>query len=144
MYKITKTYEDFSGNEITRDFYFHIEQHEIAELYMKDDGGVTRYIKALMETKSGSDTISFLKKFMDAAYGVKRLDSNNEMKFYKSPEILADFKASKAYSMIYLELATDAELAIAFIKGIIQGSVEISDSEFDAAYAEAIKMVKAD
>ena len=37
----------------------------------------------------------------------------------KSPELLADFKATQAYSELIMELLSDTDKAIAFINGII-------------------------
>jgi hypothetical protein len=50
------------------------------------------------------------------AYGVKSADGRQ---FIKNDEVRDAFKQTEAYSIIFMELATDADAAAKFINGIV-------------------------
>lgn len=52
---------------------------------------------------------------IDKGYGKKADDG---MRFIKSPEILADFKASPAYDEFFMTVLRDAKFAAEFIEGV--------------------------
>ena len=49
--------------------------------------------------------------------------SEDGLYFFKSPEIIARFKASPAYNILIIELLSDATKAAAFINGIFPESI---------------------
>ena len=50
------------------------------------------------------------------SYGEKSADGK---RFIKTPEISEAFSQTEAYSVLFMELATDADAAAAFVNGII-------------------------
>lgn len=142
MFKITKTYKDYDGNEMTNDFYFSLSQQEIVELNFTSPGGLVRYIESIQKTNDGSEIIGFFKKILLASYGQKVFDPKFGTRFSKLPEYVEQFISTPAFSMIYMDLATDAKLAADFIRGVVEDAVDIDDAEFNAAIAKASADIK--
>ena len=115
MYKITKTYEDFDGNERTEDFYFNLTQAEITKMELSTKGGLDTYIQRISKEQDTPKIIQLFEDLLDASYGVKSDDGKH---FLKRAEDLELFKATPAYSLIYMDLATDTDKATAFVNGI--------------------------
>lgn len=142
MFKITKTYKDYDGNEMTNDFYFSLSQQEIVELNFTSPGGLIRYIESIQKTNDGGEIIGFFKKILLASYGQKVFDPKFGTRFSKLPEYVEQFVSTRAFSMIYMDLATDAKLAADFIRGVVEDAVDIDDAEFNAAIAKASADIK--
>lgn len=111
---------DFNGVEREETYYFNLTDAELADMELSKGGGMDVYIQRIVETKSVPDLIELFKKFIDLSYGVK---SDDGRYFRKSPELLADFKATQAYSELYMELVQNTDAAIAFVNGVIPTSV---------------------
>lgn len=142
MFKITKTYKDYDGNEMTNDFYFSLSQQEIVELNFTSPGGLVRYIESIQKTNDGGEIIGFFKKILLASYGQKVFDPKFGTRFSKLPEYVEQFVSTPAFSMIYMDLATDAKLAADFIRGVVEDAVDIDDAEFNAAIAKVSADIK--
>ena len=116
MLKKTITSVDFNGNERTEDFYFNLTKAEVMEMEMSTVGGLSEMIQKIV---SAQDTPSIIKVFKDLilrSYGEKSADGK---RFIKTPEMAESFSQTEAYSVLFMELATDAEEAAAFVNGII-------------------------
>lgn len=122
MIKKTITYVDFDGHERTEDFYFNLTKAELAELELSTEGGLQKRIEGLIQSQNGGEIIKLFKEIINMAYGVKSPDGR---KFQKGPEILADFTQTEAYSTLFMELATNADAASAFINGIVPKVAEL-------------------
>ncbi len=75
----------------------------------------------MLASKDGAAIIKFFKDIVLRSYGQKSLDGRN---FIKNDEIRADFASTNAYSILFMELATDADKAAEFVNGIIPNSVD--------------------
>lgn len=120
MLKKTVTYVDYNGVERTEDLYFNLTKAEIMEMEMGISGGLSEQITKVIEAK---DNVSILKIFKDLvlkSYGEKSPDGR---RFMKSEEIRTAFSQTEAYSNIFMELATDAKAASAFVNGIMPQTV---------------------
>lgn len=116
MLKKTITYSDYNGVERTEDFYFNLSKAEVMEMEMSTSGGLAEMITRVV---SAQDTPSIVKIFKDLvlkAYGVKSPDGR---RFMKSEELSAEFSQTEAYSILFMELATDAKAAADFVNGVI-------------------------
>ena len=60
--------------------------------------------------------IKLFDDIISKAYGEKSLDG---MYFRKSEQILADFKATEAYTTLFMELASNDVAAAEFVNGIL-------------------------
>ena len=54
------------------------------------------------------------------SYGVK---SDDGRRFIKNEKLREEFEQTEAYSILYMELSTDADAAAAFVNGIIPADV---------------------
>lgn len=116
MLKKEITYTDYDGNQRTEEFYFNLNKAELVEMEMSTQGGLEALIKKIVAEQDTSRIIAIFKDIICRAYGEKSLDGKH---FRKSPELTSDFVQTEAYSELFMELATDADAAAAFINGII-------------------------
>lgn len=116
MLKKTIKYEDFNGVEREEDFYFNLTEAELIEMELSKDGGIDEYAKRISREMNGPKLVELFKQLILKAYGVKSDDGKN---FRKSPEIIADFVSTNAYSVLFTELGTNSEEAAKFFTGII-------------------------
>lgn len=120
MLKKTVTYEDYNGVERTEDFWFNLSKAEIMEMEMSIDGGLTGLINRVVAAKDAPTIIKIFKDLVLRAYGEKSADGKRFMKERPDGSRYADeFKETEAYSIIFMELATDADAAAKFVNGII-------------------------
>ena len=123
MIKKTITFNDYNGVERTEDFYFNLTKAEIMEMEMSTSGGMAEMIQRI---GAAQDTPSIIKIFKDlvlAAYGQKSPDGR---RFIKNDEIREEFVQTEAYSILFMELATDADAAAKFVNGIIPADIDRS------------------
>lgn len=115
MLKKTITFVDYNGVERTEDFYFNLSKAEIMEMELSTKGGLAEMINQIVAAQDAPAIIDVFKKLVLKAYGKKSADGR---RFQKNDEITADFAETEAYSILFMELATDAEAAAAFVNGI--------------------------
>lgn len=121
MLKKTITYTDFDGVERTEDFFFNLTKAELLEMEMTVDGSFTAHVSKIAAAKDQAELVKFFKELLLKAYGVK---SDDGKRFVKNDAVRDEFTATMAYSEIFMELATDAKAATAFVKGIIPADLE--------------------
>ena len=130
MIKITKTYTDFNGVERTEDFYFNFTEAELTEMELGIEGGMKGLIEKIIAEKNQKQIIEYFKKIVLMSYGEKSIDGR---RFTKNDEIRDGFAPTEAYSMIFMELATDAKKAADFINGIIPS--DLANKAKEAGYS---------
>ena len=116
MLKKTITYVDYNGTERTEDFYFNLTKAEIMEMEMSTTGGLAEMISRIVTAQDAPAIIKVFKDLVLKAYGIKSPDGK---RFIKSDVIAAEFAQTEAYSILFMELATDADAASKFVNGII-------------------------
>lgn len=116
MLKKTIEYTDYNGTERKETHWFNLTEAELTEMELEHDGGLANYITRISEEQSGPKIIKIFKDIILRAYGVK---SDDGRRFIKSEELKEEFKQTEAYSILFMELATNAEKAAEFINGII-------------------------
>lgn len=115
MLKKTITYTDYNDVERTEDFYFNLSKAEIAEMELEVPGGMTAMIERITKTKDAPSLVKIFKELILRSYGEK---SDDGRRFIKSEELSKKFEQTEAYSELFMELATNADSASEFIKGI--------------------------
>lgn len=115
MLKKTITYTDYNGEERTEDFYFNLNKAEVMEMEMSQNGGLSEYIHRIVNSNNNAAIVSLFKEIICKAYGEKSLDGK---RFIKSEELTNAFIQSEAYAELFMELATNADAAAAFVNGI--------------------------
>lgn len=126
MYKKEIKYTDFDGNQRTEAAYFGFTEAELTMLELGVDGGLTAYMDQIVQAQSTPKIMTIIEELIDKSYGRKSLDGR---KFEKSPEILADFKSTQAYSDFFTEVALDQEKATEFILGIMPNNLQAKMEE---------------
>lgn len=116
MLKKRMKYIDYDGNEREEDFYFNLTKAEIAEMELTTEGGLENMVRRIVEAKDVKKIAEIFKSIIFKAYGEKSADGK---RFIKSEELSIAFSQTEAYSDLYIELATDADAAAAFVNGII-------------------------
>jgi hypothetical protein len=114
--KKTITYEDFNGDEVVEDFFFHLSKAELVELEMSAEGGLSESLQKIIASEDGKAIIKEFKNIILSSYG-KRSDDGK--RFKKSQELRDEFESSEAYSVLFMELVTDTDAAVEFINGIV-------------------------
>lgn len=115
MLKKTITYTDYDGNERTEDFYFNLSKAEISEMELSINGGLTKLIEKIVQENDQAKIVEYFKDLILRSYGEKSLDGK---RFIKSKELSEAFSQTEAYSELFMELATDADAAAAFVNAI--------------------------
>lgn len=121
MLKKTITYTDYNGTERTEDFYFNLSKAEIMEMELGTTGGFGEMIQNIINAKDIPSIVKIFKDLVLKAYGEKSPDGK---RFIKSPELAEEFAQTEAYSILFMELATDADSASAFVNGIIPSDIQ--------------------
>ena len=116
MLKKTSTYPDFNGVERKEDFYFNLSKAEVMEMELSTTGGLAEMIKRIVAAQDQPAIIKVFKDLILKAYGEKSPDGK---RFIKSPELSDAFAQTEAYSILFMELATNDEAAAKFINGIV-------------------------
>ena len=116
MIKKTITYSDYNGVERTEDFYFNLTRAEITKMELSIKGGLAEMIKRIVDAQDTPAIIEVFEDLIKRSYGVKTADGRG---FVKKSEDLESFMATEAYSQLFMELATDADAAAAFVNGIV-------------------------
>ena len=116
MLKKTITYTDYNEITHTETYYFNLSKAECMEMEMSTSGGLTEMINKIIETQDVPAIIKIFKDLILKAYGVKSPDGK---RFIKSEELSTAFAQTEAYSVLFMELATNAEEAAAFVNGIM-------------------------
>lgn len=116
MLKKTITYTDYDGVERTEDFFFNLSKAEIAEMELSNQGGMERLIQQITMTQDRKRLIELFKEMILKSYGEKSMDGR---RFIKSKELSEAFSQTEAYSELFMQLATDSEMASTFINGIM-------------------------
>lgn len=116
MLKKTITYTDYNGVERKEDFYFNLSKAEVMEMELSTTGGLAEMIKRIVAAQDQPAIIKVFKDLILKAYGEKSPDGK---RFIKSPELSDAFAQTEAYSILFMELATNDDAAAKFINGIV-------------------------
>ena len=116
MLKKTITYTDYNGTERTEDHYFNLSKAELAEMEMGTAGGLAEMLNRIVAAQDAPAIMKVFKDLILKAYGIKSADGK---RFIKSEEISTEFIQTEAYSVLFMELITDADAIAAFINGIV-------------------------
>lgn len=112
----TITYNDYNGVERTEDYLFNLSKAELMEMELSIAGGLSETIDKIIKTKDTPALVKIFKELLLKSYGVKSPDGK---RFIKTDELREEFAQTEAYSQLFMELATNAEAAAAFVNGII-------------------------
>lgn len=116
MLKKTITYTDYNGMERTEDFYFNLTKAELMEMEIGTSGGFAEMVQRIVAAKDAPAIIKIFKEMILKAYGQKSPDGR---RFIKNDELREEFSQTEAFSILYMELATDDKAAAKFVNGVM-------------------------
>ena len=124
MLKKNIKYVDFNGVDRNEDFYFNLSKAELMELEMGTAGGFSEMVKRIIAAQDQPTLMKIFKEFILKAYGEKTADGKRFMKRDENGRPLSEkFEQTEAYSVLYMELITDAQAASEFINGIVPADI---------------------
>lgn len=115
------TYTDYNGVERTEEHFFNLTKAEIMEMEMSTTGGLAEMIQRIVAAQDTPAIIKIFKDLIIKSYGQKSPDGK---RMIKNDAIREEFMQSEAYSQLFMELATDADKAAAFVNGIMPADVQ--------------------
>ena len=116
MIKKTIKYTDYNGVEREEDFYFNLNKAELVEMEMGTTGGLAEKITKIVNAKDQPAIIAMFKDLIRRSYGVKSEDGK---RLIKTDAAIDEFMQTEAYSILFMELATDSDAAAKFVNGVI-------------------------
>jgi len=119
MYKKTVHYTDFDGNEREETLYFNLTKAEMVKMELRS-GGMQDMIERITEAKDSYKVAEVMEDIIARSYGEKSADGK---RFIKNQEIMDAFKATDAYSELFMELVTNADAAAEFVNGIMPADI---------------------
>lgn len=124
MLKKTITFKDLDDNSITEDFYFALSKAEIAEMELRyaGSGGLAGRLEKMTEPPIDGGLIMDTFKDMISRSVGKRHEDN--VQFVKNDDVRGRFLQSDAYTEFFMELVTDAEAGLRFVRGIMPKEVQ--------------------
>lgn len=137
MLKKTIKYTDYNGVEREEPFMFNLSKAELMEMEMGTTGGLAEMIQNIIDTQDAPAIIKIFKDIILKAYGEKSADGKRFMKVNEAGVPLSiGFSQTEAFSQLFMELATDADAAAKFIKGIIPSDMDIDESQLKLVDAQ--------
>ena len=117
MYRRVIEYKDFDGNERKEEFLFHLTKADVMKLLMADkDATLDKILIRIAKERDFRKSAELFDRLIKMSYGKK---SDDGRKFIRNDEILEDFVSTEAYSILYSEIAMDANKAAEFVNGIL-------------------------
>lgn len=119
MIKQHVSYEDYDGNKVEKDLWFHLNKSDLAKMSLGFDNGLIDGLTELQQKGDKKAVAEFIDNLLVNAYGIRKPGSDV---FLKTPEIKEDFQYSLAHDEILMMLlgGEDDEI-INFIVGIMPG-----------------------
>ena len=62
MLKKTFEYEDYEGNKIKQDEYFHLSEAELTEMTLSEKGGLDKLLQKIVDAKDTTEIIKVFKE----------------------------------------------------------------------------------
>ena len=128
MIKITKTYNDFDGNERTETAYFNMTKTEFAKMAMdlspemRETAGNMDTIDQeaaatkVLEIMGEKGVFAFIEDLLCKAYGERSEDGR---RFIKNDKLSEEFSQTILFDEIFMDLMSDDQKASDFINSLI-------------------------
>ena len=83
---------------------------------LSTEGGLVKLLDKIIKEQNAKKIVEIFKDLILKSYGEKSPDGK---RFVKTVDLRECFTQTEAYSELFMELSTNAELAAAFVNGII-------------------------
>lgn len=135
MIKKTFTFENFAGDTVTKDYYFHLSKADFVELGL--DGWQDRMGEAAVKKDKVAIFHGF-KRLISMAIGVRSEDGED---FIKTDDFRGKFMNSPAFDELIMDLFTNDDMGTSFIRGCLPGNMQVDMDKEMAKLAAAGKTV---
>jgi hypothetical protein len=119
MIKKTFTFENFAGDKVTKDYYFHLSKADFVELGFS---GWQERMQAAVNTKDQLGVFHGFKWLISQAVGVRSEDGED---FTKPADFRDKFMNSPAFDELIMELFTSDDMGTSFIRGCLPGNMQV-------------------
>jgi len=119
MQKLTVQFENFDGEAVSEDLYFHLNIKELQDME-KWDVPLTQRIAKLTKTEDGKEAFELMRDIIEAAYGER---SDDGKRFVKNPEVLKNFTEGLAYDEVILSFIDGSTDLAKFVEGLLPKKV---------------------
>ena len=119
MQKLTVQFENFDGETVTEDLYFHLNIKELQDME-NWDVPLTQRIAKLTKTEDGKEAFELMRDIVEAAYGERSEDGK---RFVKSPEVLKNFTEGLAYDEVIIKFIDGSTDLGKFVEGLLPKKV---------------------
>lgn len=127
MLKKAIKFTDYNGVEREETHYFNLTKAEIMEMEMSTTGGFAEMIEKIIAAQDTPSIVRIFKDLILKAYGEKSPDGRQFIKIDENGRPLYNnFVQTEAYSVLFMELATNAEAASDFVNGIVPSDISKS------------------
>lgn len=119
MQKLTIQFENFDGETVSEDLYFHLN---IKELQAMEEWPVplTKRIADLTNTQDGKKAFELMRDIIEAAYGERSEDGK---RFIKNEEVLKNFTQGLTYDEVIIKFIDGSMDLAKFIEGLLPKKV---------------------
>jgi hypothetical protein len=128
------TFENYDGEEVTEEHYFHLSKSELIDMELAEEGGLSGKLTTITQTGDGKQILEAFRNIVGKAYGIRESGS----KFRKSEEISQNFLESLAFDALFSEFLVDPNSAAAFINGVVPKDLASEPEVIQAAVAAGI------
>ena len=115
MQTILVTYENFDGETVDENLYFHLGKGELTEMELKKYPLSLKLAKVTSGNATGADAYDLMREFIAAAYGKRSEDGTRFIKDIRETE---SFLTSPAYDALLDKLLADDNFAYNFLAGL--------------------------
>ncbi|MBP5598379.1 MAG: hypothetical protein J6Y02_23635 [Pseudobutyrivibrio sp.] len=116
MWKFTAHYENFNGEERSKELRFNLSASDIRTLQYSKEGGIDKYYQKLVDEGDSGKLYQAFEDLIRISYGVI---SDDGERFIKSEEEYSKFHDSPAYDAFMEYILTSEDGAAKFITGIL-------------------------
>jgi hypothetical protein len=115
MFKKTIKFENLNGDEVERDFYFHLSKAELLGMAQDGDDFKAR-IERIQKTKDVRAVIDEFRALVKLAVGLRSEDGE---RFIKTPEAQSHLLDSPAFDELLFSLVSEPDAAVKFVQQLI-------------------------
>jgi hypothetical protein len=133
-------YEDFDGNEVVENHWFHFSKSELIDMELSAEGGMSNKLQAVIKSNNGAEIMRLFKELIGQAYGQR--DPSSPTSFRKSKQISADFLASPAFDELLTELVTNVSSAVSFMNGLIPKDLEAMAAKMEKQNQDTPRVIE--
>ena len=124
MIRKTIKYQDYEGQEHTKDFYFSLNQTEFALMNNRLPGGFDSYLKRIQEDHNEEKLLDLLIMFIVEGYGIRESDDSFIKEDDQGRKLGMRFKCTEACDNLITELLEKENNIGAFLTGMLPKSIQ--------------------